>query len=105
VRWGWNPNWFNLFVDNSVLEGNALGGLTAAFAANGQYAVKSEESGRSTVPSNDPTGCVGNLSGPLQVGAVFRRNTAMSNTKIVIDGSTEVVLVEHNQLSKAPVGD
>ena len=104
VRWGWNPNWFNLFVDNTVLEGNALGGLTAVFAASGSFAVKSEADGTWSIPSNDPTGYLGNLSGPLQVGAVFRRNTAVSNTKVVIDGSSEVVLVEHNHLSKAPVG-
>ena len=105
VRWGWNPNYFNTFVDNRILEGNALGGLTAAFAASGAYAVNSgPPSHEWQIPSNDPTGYLGNLSGPLQVGAVFRRNTGMSSTKIVIDGSTEVVLVEHNHLSKAPVG-
>ena len=104
VRWGWNPNWYNAFIDNRILEGNALGGLTAAFAASGQYAAKSGESGEWAIPSNDPTGYLGNLSGPLQLGAVFRRNSAMSNTIIAIDGSTEVVLVEHNHLSKAPVG-
>jgi hypothetical protein len=104
VRWGWNPNWFNQFIDNNIVEGNALGGLTAAFSATGQYAVKSETSGEWSIPSNDPTGYLGNLSAPLQIGVVFRRNSAMSNTKIVIDGSTEVVLVEGNFLSKAPVG-
>jgi hypothetical protein len=56
------------------------------------------------IPSHDPTGSPGTLSGPLQVGAVFRRNSGTSNTKIVIDGSTEVVLVKHSHLSKAPVG-
>ena len=81
-----NPNWFNSFVDNVIVEGNALGGLTAAFAASGEYAVKSQ-SGKWSIPSNDPTGYLGNLSGPLQLGAVFRRNRAMSNTKIAIDGS------------------
>lgn len=105
VRWGWNPNWYNLFVDNRVLEGNALGGLTAEFAASGSYSVRSGASGEWSIPSNDPTGYLGNLSGgALQLGAVFRRNNAMSSTRIVIDGSTEVALVEHNHLSKVPVG-
>ena len=105
VRWGWNPNWFNLFVDNVILEGNALGGLTAGFAASGAFAVKSETNGGDwSIPSHDPTGYLGNLSAPLQLGAVFRRNIAMSNTRITIDGSSEVILVEHNHLSKAPVG-
>jgi hypothetical protein len=102
VRWGWNPNYFNTFVDNQILEGNALGGLTAAFAASGTYSVRSETSGEWQIPSNDLY--LGNLSGPLQVGAVFRRNSAMSNAKVFIDGSTEIVLVEHNHLAKAPVG-
>lgn len=104
VRWGWNPNYFNTFVDNQILEGNALGGLTAAFAASGSYAVKSETSGQWKIPSNDPTGYLGNLSGPLMVGVVFRRNSAMSNSRMVVDGSTEVVLIEHNFLRQAPVG-
>jgi hypothetical protein len=102
VRWGWNPNYFNTFVDNQILEGNALGGKHAAFAASGTYSVRSETSGEWQIPSNDPY--LGNLSGPLQVGAVFRRNSAMSNTRLVVDGSTEIVLVEHNHLAKAPVG-
>lgn len=90
VRWGWNPNWYNLFVSNTVLEGNALGGLTAAFSAGGEYAVK--WNGEWSIPSRDAY--LGNLTGgALNIGSVFRHNIGFSNTKVVVDGSTECVLV------------
>ena len=97
--WGWQPNWFNIFADNQILEGNALGGKSARFAAGGSYDDLDHKFG---IPSQDNYS--GNLSGPLNVGVVFRRNHAKSNARFSIDGSTECALLERNRVEKAPVG-
>jgi len=96
--WGWQPNWYNYFADNTITEGNALGGKTALFGLGGSYAV-----GDAGVPSGDAY--CGNLTGgPLNLGSVFRRNTALNNARIRVDGSTECALLDRNRVESSLVG-
>ena len=89
--WGWQPNWYNLFADNSILEGNALGGKTASFSAGGAIG-----------PFTDAY--CGNFSGPLNLGAVFRRNRAHNNAGFVVAGSVGCALLDLNGVERTTTG-
>ena len=103
---GWQPNWYNHFADNLITEGNGLGGLAATFTASGTFYVESfgvpSRVGQHDDGHSDPYN--GNLSGPLNIGYVARRNRCMSNSRFTVEGSTECALLEHNRVQASDVG-
>ena len=82
-NWGVQPNFYTIFINNTVAVGNAWGGQTGGFA---------------TVSANDQ----GNIT--LNRGVVFRGNAALNNAPFSIGGSSADVVVEANHVAHNDVG-
>jgi hypothetical protein len=84
---GYQPNWFCTFCDNAITEGNYYHWHTIADAVL-------EISGRGRAP----------YSGPMNIGAVVRRNRLEGNAHIRVAGAVRDVIVEANRVAHATQG-
>eukprot|EP01121_Diplochlamys_sp_Union-15-3_P013403 TRINITY_DN4154_c0_g1_i1.p1 TRINITY_DN4154_c0_g1~~TRINITY_DN4154_c0_g1_i1.p1 ORF type:complete len:718 (+),score=128.94 TRINITY_DN4154_c0_g1_i1:51-2204(+) len=85
-KWGWQPNWFTQFLDNTILEGNGWGHFAASLS--------------SITGDEQP----GNFSGPMNNNVIMRRNVLHSNANIIISGTSYDVIVENNVIMNTETG-
>ena len=84
---GYQPNWYCLFIDNVIAEGNYYHWSSASDSVL-------EVSGSQHAP----------YAGPLNIGTVVRGNRLESNAHISIEGYTRDVIVEGNRVANAEQG-
>ena len=84
---GYQPNWYCQFFDNVISEGNYYHWSTVADSVL-------EVTGLRHAP----------YAGPMNVGAVVRRNRLDSGSHIHIDGDTRDAVVEANHVANSDVG-
>jgi len=88
--YGWQPSWFQRFLNNRITEGNGLNGpLNEAVPLDSHVAL---------LGSNPPN------AGPMNRAGVIRGNVLENNANIEINNSWRDVLVEGNTIRHADRG-
>jgi hypothetical protein len=112
--WGWQPTWYNQFLNTQILEGNNYSHTPALIGIWGNVETLDEVKNNSNKPEKERTVFeeiwnhfeitpqMADLS--LARCIVVRNNLFRSNGKILINGNTSDVVIEKNAISKSGIG-
>jgi hypothetical protein len=85
--WGWQPSWYNQFLNNEIIEGNNYNHVPTSIGILG------------TVSTNHEM-----YKGPLNNCVVLRENTIQSNGLIKIEGLSSDIVAEKNTVKYSKTG-
>jgi len=89
LGWGWQPSWYNQFLDNEIKEGVSYGNQRAKFIVQGVV-----------YKENDPS----KYSGPLSRCGIIRNNIIQGMGNIQINGGSSDILIEKNIVKNSDSG-
>ncbi len=112
--WGWQPSWYNQFLNTEIVEGNSYSHTPALIGIWGNVDTMDKIKNNSRVPEKERivfeeiwnhfeiTPQMADLS--LARCNVVRNNTIRSNGNIKVSGNTSDVVIEKNAISNSDVG-
>lgn len=112
--WGWQPSWYNQFINTEIVEGNNYSHRTASLGIQGFVDILEKIKNDSTRSVNERTVFeeiwnhfeitpqMADLS--ITRCNVIRNNTIRSNGKISVSGNTSDVVIEKNSIANSPIG-
>jgi len=112
--WGWQPSWYNQFLNTEIVEGNSYSHTPALIGIWGNVDTMDKIKNNSKVPEKERivfeeiwnhfeiTPKMADLS--LARCNVVRNSTIRSNGKIIVSGNTSDVIIEKNFISNSATG-
>ena len=112
--WGWQPSWYNQFLNTEIVEGNSYSHTPALIGIWGNVDTMDKIKNNNKVPEKERivfeeiwnhfeiTPKMADLS--LARCNVVRNSTIRSNGKIIVSGNTSDVVIEKNFISNSAAG-
>jgi len=112
--WGWQPTWYNQFLNTEIVEGNSYSHTPALIGIWGNVDTLDKIKNNKKVPDKERTvfeeiwnhfeitSQMADLS--LARCNVVRNNTIHNNGKIIVSGNTSDVVIEKNLISNSAAG-